>query len=761
MAIPPVTIEFLAKNAPQIAASFRTVANAIARLEQQAVRDTERGSKARQSASEREGKARVASVSKAESDARRIQERSTADAVRQYRAQERAIDQAARAKVRIESQAAREVERIQERAHRSAVAMVKKEEQERLRAAAGWVRQQEKLQNVAALNSRRTVNTFGNAAASGVRAGGGKIAGLATQTAGIAATLGGGFSIAGSVTEQSNLRSQAAVLAASTQMADAGKRRIGGDEIYSKAKDIGIRQGIDTSDVLKGFDEIKKLTGDLDQAMRIMPGVARLATATGGNVGEMSGLAANILAANPNMADADVDKQMRVFTRQGVVGGVEVADFAKYGSRLTAGASLFGGEGSKNLATMGAFAQISRQYGGAASASEAALASQRFATDVASHSGVLKKQGIDVSDKHGNLRDAQSIITDMVAKTGGDVTKLKSMGLGERGVKALTGVSAIYKNAGGGKAGMDAINNEFKKYTTGVTEQEVSGAEKTVMGSSDKQMFVVMEQLKTSLGEALLPEFTKLAVVIRESTPVFVQLLHNGVPAFIDLIRTVSQFTQAHQGMISSMAAHPIGSILAYEVSKSMAAAGLGEAVKRMLDTQIGSKMGGAGLVVGTAMIAAQMGMIKIDAMAAADSKKVSDSIGGSTNAYSEAKGLQRDIASGKLTPEKAARLKALQSKLATQVENEKAGLNETSFGQATFGKIGDLFTGGETSRLGQETRQTNLNQSQQALDELNKALKMASENLKQLGGAAAGTAGGPSNSGPNGAGRSETLANR
>jgi hypothetical protein len=600
MAIAPIIIQLLATGAPQVSQSVRSVADAAGKAERQRVREAEKAARDRQRIANEEARIKVAAWKKTDAEVRRIQDKAVRDteraaaaqakaAEKAAAAQERAIDKAARAKVRIESQAAREVERIQERAHRNAQRVIAREEADKNRAAAQWVKQREREVSADRSSRQRVATAMIGAGAQGVVAGTKRVAGVAAGLAGTAAQLGGGFSIADSIGDEKKLRAQAATLSASTILSRAGQkgeeasgRAYTTNELITTAKAVGVEQGIEPSKVLSAIDTIKSLTGNVEKAVQVVPYVAKLATATGGDVSEMSGLAANILASNQNISQGDLEQQLRVFTRQGVVGGVEVADFAKYGSRLTAGASLFGGDKAENQATMGAFAQISRQYGGASSAAEAAMASQRFATDVAGHSDSLKKQGIDVSDGKGGLRDAKSIIMDMIAKTGGDVTKLKDMGLGDRGVKVLTGASAIYKDAGGGQKGMAALQAEFDKYTKGVSKDEVEAANKRVMGDSGVQLDIAMMKLRATVGEALLPAFLDLVPTITQATPAFVAVLRDAVPPFINLIKALAEFATAHKGIIGDIAAHPIGALMAFEVSKSFASAALPELLRNL-----------------------------------------------------------------------------------------------------------------------------------------------------------------------------------
>lgn len=515
-------------------------------------------------------------------------------------------DQEARMKVQALAKSDREIQRIKEGATRTAeramaneVRAFERAEQEKNRIASQWVakREREEASSLARANAtrQRFASAVAGKAVSGFATGAGRIAGIAGQVGGAVANLAGGFSVADSVQRGVSLRHDAAVLSASTELAGPGAKKISTDTLVNKARSIGAEQNIDPAEVLKGFDEVKKLTGDLDKAMQVMPGIAKLATATGGKLSEMSGLAANILAANPDISNKDLDAQMRVFTRQGVVGGVEVADFAKYGSRLTAGASLFGGDSSKNQASLGAVAQIARQFGGAATPAEATLAAQRFATDTAKHASSLKAKGINVSDGHGNLRDVQSILADMVDKTGGDVTKLGSMGLGERGVKALTGVSAIYKRAGEGEKGKEAVKAEFAKYTSGVSKGEVDAASSRVLGETDAKMDLIRQKFDEAVSTKIIPALLKLVPEFEKMVPLLVDLNAKAIPAFVDLLKSVADFADANKGIVSTIASHPFAAIIGASLAKSAGSEIISKMAGSALSGLLGRLGGGGG----------------------------------------------------------------------------------------------------------------------------------------------------------------------
>lgn len=423
---------------------------------------------------------------------------------------------------------------------------------------------------------------FGRGIAANVMTTGGRIVNSITggmkRTAGLVGQLGGGFSLGDAITGESHLRKQAAELSASSDMS-AGKK-FSTDEILATGKSVGLAHNIDPASMLKAIDETKKLSGNMETALDVAPIVAKIATATGANVEQVGQLAGNIIAANDKITPQQLSSQLAIFTKQGIEGGVELPDFAKYGARITAGAGLFGTDEKKgvtresNEAVLGALAQISRQRGGAASAAEATMAAQRFATDVQKKATTLKEDlGIDVSDKKGTLKGAEEIILEMLEKTKGDVTKIPDIGLGERGVRVLTGVADIYRENGGGKTGKEAVQREFKKFTGGVTNDEIEAATKKIL--AEQQAEIEMKKLTSEIGRGLLPVIRDLVPVFRDAAPVFIEMLKNAIPAFAELIRNLLDFANANKGVIQSLVEHPIGALIGLEITKSFAAAAL------------------------------------------------------------------------------------------------------------------------------------------------------------------------------------------
>jgi hypothetical protein len=117
------------------------------------------------------------------------------------------------------------------------------------------------------------------------------------------------------------------------------------------------------------------------------------------------------------------------------------------------------------------------------------------------------------------------------------------MGLGERGVRVLTGVADIYREAGGGDKGEKAVKQEFAKYTTGVSADEIEAANRRVL--SEQQAEIEMRKLTLEVGQGLLPEIRKLIGPIRDLAPAFVNILTSAAPPLMALLQSFADFASA------------------------------------------------------------------------------------------------------------------------------------------------------------------------------------------------------------------------
>lgn len=716
MGISPVYIDFAVRNVPEVERAFKNVSDAVVRSERTMTRTAQQGVRERLRVANQEAQDKVRALKSGDREVARARNAGVREAEKAARAEVRAAEQAAKDRVRAYKSADREIAR----ARNAGVRDFERSEREKNQAASRWVRQRETEQ-------RRGRERMGNAIMGGAGRAASTIMRGATGAVGGLLQVGGGFGMVDSVQRELSLRGSAATLAASSV------GNYSGSQVLAQARSVGNAQAMDPEFVIKGISAMKDLTGDLGGAMRTMPKLAKIATATGTDVGELGGQAGNIMMSNPTLSDDDLQKQLRVFARQSQIGGVEVKDMAKHGARFTAGASLFGGDKSENLATMGAFAQVARQYGGAASPAEAALAAQRFGTDIQKSADKLEKGGIKVRDGKGTLRDSKSIMMDMLDKSGGDVTQMKQFGLGERGTRVLSGFSEIYRTAGGGTKGRDAVKNELNKYTSGVKESEIEAANAKRLAETDAQVTIAMNQLRDAVGAQLVPVMKDFVPVLRDAVPHVQKVLS----AFVGLAQW------AERNPIAAAFAG-LGAVLTRTIGAEIAGAKLGEFIKSMIaggGSGAGAglgKIGKAAAVVGTGVAAVELTKAWVDDGFATEGKNVSDRVGRqlqATNLISDAK-------HGKLTNEQRAQAQALVKQLgadSAQVGDELRSPSLVKKVTGAFGAVagGKDFADAQKTDVEQQVRlQADLAKSQQALiDALNRNTTATSRDAGGGGG--------------------------
>ncbi|MBS2017193.1 MAG: phage tail tape measure protein [Deltaproteobacteria bacterium] len=734
----PIYIDFIARGMPDVSRAFRSIQDAVVRNERATTTTVRSG----RSAKEREFQRLAREAERWGRDEARTRERSERD-------KQRATERTAAAMSRIRDRsaamagqwAAREV-REHERAEQAKTRASEREAQKRERIAERTARNEQRKSDKRADSLSRTITGAGRNAVNTLVRGG-------TSLVNGALNVAGGFSIQDSMQREISLRGAAAQMAASSSL--AGGAKISGSQILSRARVVGNEAGFDPSQVMEGIGKFKDLTGDLGRAMEFAPELAKLANATGGDIGELGQLAGNIVMSNDKISNADLRRQLAVFSRQGQVGGVEIADMAKYGARLTAGAGLFGGDRMENLSAMGAIAQVARQHGGAASPAEAAMAAQRFATDVQKHSGDLEAQGIKVSDGKGGMRNVKDIMGDMLERSGGDVTKLTKFGLGERGIRALTGFSEIYREAGGGKAGKAAVMAEWKKYTGGVSDQAMDAAAKERVAEVDKQVLIAMNQLRDAVGTQLVPEFIRLVPVLRDAMPAIQEVIKG--------FAKLAEWAAANPIKASLLG---LGAMITKEVVAQIVAAKIGETIKSLIANGgvPGGGAGGTGGKVGAAVGAGILaGLVTKDWVDTEFGQHAKDASSRVTH-QNEALNLLTDLNSGgPMTDEQRRAAIRMTQQLAADQQAQKNDLMNPSLVKTVTATVGNVVAPTETA-IATQKDDAEQHRSMDATNEMMKKLVAALE-ANTSATQANSKSGGGAPGGANPQGEADTLAKR
>jgi hypothetical protein len=312
--------------------------------------------------------------------------------------------------------------------------------------------------------------------------------------------------------------------------------------------------GIKSIDIADAVGRFVSLTGDVDTALKSQGTFATVASATGGNVGDIAEAAASLSAQFDIKGIEDMREALAALTFQGKEGSFELKDAAAQFQRLAASGAAFGiPKGVQGVKTLGGLTQIARS--GTGSAEQAATAVENLLTNLKVKQKDLKAAGVDVF-RDGKARDVQDLIVESISKVGGNDIAKKNAGLsrifGEQGIRAINPLVAKYTTAFQGAKGTDeqkaaagiaALRAEIERSINapGDYAQVQEDAAMAQKGSSAR-LTAAWEAIMSKTGDALLPSIAKLAEVFAGKSSMLdpfieaVGLAADAVVAFSDFM---------------------------------------------------------------------------------------------------------------------------------------------------------------------------------------------------------------------------------
>lgn len=760
MAIAPVVIEFLAKGMPAVSQAFKSIHDSAIRAEKAQTVAAEQGAAKRVNTAKQEAQQKIAAMKKADQAQRQAWAAGDREASR-FAAKQTALEKET---VQGKIAAWKTADRYAAQARASGQREAERVAREEVRREERTAREKARVQRQMNRDRGRLVESVVSSGARAVMTGMGRAGNVAMGLANTAAQLGGGFSIADAVEKRLGAQRLAANIASSTLT-----EKVSADDILKAAKPVSIGTGMDLESVVSGVDSFRKISGQTTRGMGMLPQLAKISTVFGANLDEIAKNAGGMAMAG-NLSDDDIMKMVRVQAYQGSVGAVELPDFAKYGQRITTAARDFAGDRTANIGAVGAAAQIAMQSGSATTPSEATLAALRFTEDLAKKHKKLEKLGI-TTVKDGRLRPLADITAEMMAKTHGDVDKITDLGIGERGNKFLKGVGAIYRDEG--QAGLDRDWSKFTgqivdpktgKKREALTDDDMNKRFMERMSGSDKALETAFNELRVTAGEQLLPVFVEMVPTLKQLIPELVNLAKVGIPAFTSLIGTVADFVEANKGLIESLAANPVGSLIAFELSKSFLSAGLPALLRALFAGAFGNiggvgAAGGAAKAIGASVGATTAGgLLAAAGVGIAAGTAVNNVIYSAGTKYADGEMNADDLAARVRAWGQGNKERGLSPEYATQqLEAAKLRLGKTG----TLDQMGNIIA---SPFLDSASKNYGQYKADQALVD-HKDLKRAIQEAAAAGvreGVAAGVKALPqNNSGPAGAGRSQPISQR
>jgi hypothetical protein len=370
--------------------------------------------------------------------------------------------------------------------------------------------------------------------------------------------------------------------------------RVSAKDLMAEVRSVGTAKAFDPAELMAGLGKFTDFTGDLKSARETMAGIADLAGATGSSFEELMQAAGGVskaLGDIPNKGTA-VLAIMNTLAGQAKVGSVEMRDMAHGITKITAASGMFGGSRAQNVAELGALAQAAME-GGASSADEALNAVSRFsdAQTKSARVSAFKSFGINpyTDDTNTKLRSPLALLKDSLTATGGDQIKMMSIWGSTIGQKATRRAANVFTDAGGGEAGLAAVDKMFEPLLKAALNEQTIAENNA-------------ERLKTTAAKVQQFQNNLDKIVATTADKV--------LPAFEEMAPKVLKLTEALGGLVEWAAKNPleaafvgIGAAAARAISESILRAGIDRALTSALNSS-----GAAGVASGVSGAAGRAG---------------------------------------------------------------------------------------------------------------------------------------------------------
>lgn len=504
----------------------------------------------------------------------------------------RSAEKAMRDEVRAQEKAAKAEYAIIEKTMRDSAAMHERGEREKTRATERESRKRAAASAATGRSNARAVERMnaGNAqsAAMGLRTGLGVVSRAGRMAIGAGAQLGGDLlhGLGVNTDPTSMFAGNVALESGASRVANAGYmagaagpngQRQDAKSIAEEVRRTSIDTGMDAESGMKGLEQFVGKTGELDTGRAVLKDMAMLSRATGTEFEHMvsaAGEVSNILGDIPNKGEA-IYNVMKGVAGEGKLGAVEISDLAKQMAKVASSAGQIEGDRGKNILMLGAFAQEARQHGGAASAAQAATAVSGLINTFKTPARIAEFEaatGNKVFNSGGELRNLEDLVKEALSAKGMDPMGFKKIFSNVQGARAVEGYATIYRHAGGGKAGLEAVDAEMNRLkSAAMQDAEVMESFARSMKTSEAQANVFnakMQETAQGVQDVVKPALLELA-------PVAVQLAQE----FGGALQFMIGHNAAARAAVANAAANVDGDLAA--IGKAL---GMGRITQQQLD---------------------------------------------------------------------------------------------------------------------------------------------------------------------------------
>lgn len=413
--------------------------------------------------------------------------------------------------------------------------------------------------------------------------------------------LGIDTSFSGALQRNIQLESAASMLANKSRLSG---QNVSTEEIEGRVREVSTKYGVSKEDAAGALEAFVDKTGDLRMGLTMLDKAAEGSIVMSTNIHDLGSAMAEAskqMGDVPNKAER-LGELIETFGVQADRGFISMQQFAKSSPKVLAQAGLLAGDIDTNQAKLGTLMQVA-MLGGSGTAPQAGTAVQAFINTILTPArqkdiaAAAKKSGIKIdlfSDNGSAINDPFEIARRalLAAGNGGkaNLTTLASMFNNIRGRSVIQGFAKEFNAAGGGEAGIAAVNRLIGTFMGHkMTPEERQDALDTYHKSTKYQAAQFQNELDAVANE------------VRASL----------MPALQEAKPYLESFVKGMGELAGWVATHP-GEAIVGAIVASIGRAGLESALRSVLEGTIKAAvtgMGGRGMqAVGTVGLGVALG---------------------------------------------------------------------------------------------------------------------------------------------------------
>jgi hypothetical protein len=573
----PILIKYKTQGIPEVSAAFDTIERRIIALTQ----STAANANVRMRAVKAEAESMTVAKTAEQKAADKAEDAKTRTVEREARRRQAIVDRSASMAGKFAAQQAKEEEKALAEGTRAVEREQRRRDDIRNRSAAMAGRFAEQQANAEIAAHRRIGTVVGNSALSGTR----RVLGGLASYGGMAIGALGAFGLADAVRGRFAAERDAAQIVNAVTSGGVAPKGANVRDIIGAASGVSVQTGMTKDEIIKGSLAYARSArgGDFGGVMGNMGFFAKLAKTTGTDIGELAGAAGKLQSQNPDLArDPKAMQQLLLNAYEmSKSGSVSLADAAAQIGTLASTRGFYQGDTAANQRKLMALGQIAASGGATGDIGtyikdvsiEVAAKRRHTAKEVGLGGRGVEALGVHF-DQFGAMESPEQMIGAIFKATGGDMSKIHGI-VGNRGLPLFTELQKSFQQAGGGDKGVAAVQAQIAGVSQAtMTPAQLEAQFATVMATTPERFAKAVATLREHIEMQAVPILDKLAAKFDD--PAFMA----NVERVIDGLGSLASFLIANPFL-------GIGAVVLGAITKDLAAAAIGEAVKSALTRMI------------------------------------------------------------------------------------------------------------------------------------------------------------------------------